>query len=720
MTYNEIIQKVGKRIKKHVYYIEDGVRTNVDDESVERIKFDTQTPLIGTATNRCEITLKEKISGNIYVEIEAKYQDSTATKTYGPFNLKEEPTYNADKKTYLHKTYDSMLKSMIDYQAVNINYPCSIYSYFSRIISTLGYTTQIASLPNGNIQMPNDIFVEIGYTYRDVLDDIAFANGVLFYVEGNEFKIADFSQSAITIDDDILKNKNISFGEHYGPINSIVLSRSGESDNVYLQDDESIQENGLCEFKIVDNQLMRENNRSDFLPALLEQLDGIEYDIYDTELVGYGDLQPLQKVNFETNGSNYSSYIFNNEVTFTSGYKQTIYNEMPKETETDYKSASKTDQAINQAYIIARKNEAEIEAVARKVKDISKSISGVGSLTYEDAYPGPLHRLEIAGNVSNIMPKETLYPADNLYIISNILVVDEEEYELGFYYLNYISDEVHDKYVNEDGKQWIERNVGVDNSGNTYALSQTVIEELEDLTINIASDSTIYMKYHSNAIFNSTYLLQNDYTSVFASQAELRSEINETAEGVDIKVSTKVGKEEVISSINLTSESATIDASKINIKGTLQAINNDTTTTINGDKITTGSITAEKVSSEIITTTNFSAQNINANKITGGTINGTNVNMTNINASNITSGRLNITSGSYYLRMGFSEGNNPSVSGLNVGGYGINCSGGIQATSYSIYNSDTGKSVSLQVPRQGGGWYYITFTGGILTAWERN
>ena len=43
-----------------------------------------------------------------------------------------------------------------------------------------------------------------------------------------------------------------------------------------------------------------------------------------------------------------------------------------------------------------------------------------------------------------------------------------------------------------------------------------------------------------------------------------------------------------------------------------------------------------------------------------------------INASNITAGRLNITDGSgHYLRMGFSEGDNPSVSGLNVGNKGI-------------------------------------------------
>ena len=102
MTYNEIIKKAGKRIRKHVYYIQDGITTRVSDESVERVKFDLQTPLIGTSMQTCEIELKEKIDGEIYVEVEARYGSSTATKTYGAYYLKEEPTYDANKKRYIH------------------------------------------------------------------------------------------------------------------------------------------------------------------------------------------------------------------------------------------------------------------------------------------------------------------------------------------------------------------------------------------------------------------------------------------------------------------------------------------------------------------------------------------------------------------------------------------------------------------------------------------
>ena len=60
-----------------------------------------------------------------------------------------------------------------------------------------------------------------------------------------------------------MKDVNVDFGQKYGAINSIVLSRSGESDNVYLRDEESVAQNGLTEIKIVDNQIMNFNNRSE-------------------------------------------------------------------------------------------------------------------------------------------------------------------------------------------------------------------------------------------------------------------------------------------------------------------------------------------------------------------------------------------------------------------------------------------------------------------------
>lgn len=577
MTYNEIIKKAGKRIKKHVYYIKNGITTNVSDESVERIKFDLQTPLIGTSMQTAEIELKEKIDGEIYVEVEAKYGNSTATKTYGAYYLKEEPTYDASKKRYIHKTGDSLIKSMIDYESLNLTYPVTIYAFFTALVTKLGYTTNIASLPNGNIQITTDIFNNIGFTYRDVLDDIAVANGVLFYIEGNELKIATLGGNSITINDDILKNQNIEFGEHFGAINTIVLSRSGESDNIYYP---AILPENPVEFKIVDNQLMNENNRDDFLPALYNQLNGIEYDIYDTELTGWGDVKPLQSVEFETGNNTYTSYIFNNEIILTDGYKQAIYNELPEETETDYKAANKTDKTINQAYIIVRKNEAEIESLARKVVDVSDTKTGIGQVQLENAHEGILHKLSFYGDISIVFPSSNLYPSSTLYPRDSYLLIDNNEYKLDFDYLKYYSSEVYDEFVYEDGKCKIIRRVGIDNNNQMYPLASEVIEPRNDIYLEINSNSVIKLKSFNNSHYEVEYLLENVYTDNFATQVDVSTQFIQTNNKIEATVQQvadengEVTAGSILLAINKDESQAKIQADKIELEGY---------TTINGN-----------------------------------------------------------------------------------------------------------------------------------------
>lgn len=608
MTYNEIIQKAGKRVIKHVYYTLNGNVINVDDSNVKRVKLSFKSSLVGTIMQGCELTLKEPISGIIYVEVEARYSSDTATKIYGPYQLKEEPTYDASDKSYTHYLYDNVMLSMKDYTPINITYPTTIYNYFSELVNELGYTTNIASLPNGNITMASDIYEGINYTFRDVLDDIAEANGVLFYIDGMELKIASLGNTPITINDKILKKQNIAFSEHFGPINVITLSRAGGSDNIYYPS--TLPEN-IHEFKISDNQLMSDNNRDVFLPAIYSQLNGIEYDIFDTELVGYGDIQPLQKVQFATGGKTFNSYIFNQEIVLTTGYKQSIYTDMPEETTTDYKYADTTDKRINQTQIIVDKQNGVIQSLVEKVVDISSTKTGVGSVTLESALSGPLHYLSIKGQVDMLYPTkvnggivikhnytqedlETLigciagtitptqeefdyldtnsdgnldaldmalmneiinhksrpynaqiiYPSSNLYTFSKTLMIDDEPYELDINYLNYMDNTTYDEFVYQDGNCYIIRRVGIDKNGDMYALSDEVIEERNPIILNVNYDSTIALKSFDNCIYTVTYLLENDYTTTFANKAEVSSEIKQTADSINLRVDSKLDEGE--------------------------------------------------------------------------------------------------------------------------------------------------------------------------------
>ena len=76
-----------------------------------------------------------------------------------------------------------------------------------------------------------------------------------------------------------------------------------------------------------------------------------------------------------------------------------------------------------------------------------------------------------------------------------------------------------------------------------------------------------------------------------------------------------VMKTNVITAINGNDGDVKISGNKINIQGVITAINNDTTTTIDGDKITTGSISADRIDATSGTFNTANIPNLSADKI---------------------------------------------------------------------------------------------------------
>ena len=371
MTYEQIIQRVGNRMEPKIYYYENNVQRIIDEDNIVLVNPHFEANLVGTLMIGVEVELKVQLPTNtdIYVENKAVFGQYNAIKEFGIFRIKDE-TYNANERTYTYNLYDDMLGLMIDYEPITMIYPCTVFQYFQAFVMQKGFTTNIQSLPNGDKIMNSDVYEGINFTNRDVLEDIGQATATLFKSENKVIKKCEFGTTPKVIDDDILMNKNVEMGEHYGPINVIVLSRAAESDNVYYP---SILPANPIEFKIKDNQLMNNDDRSDYLQAIYNELNGLEFDIYDCALVGYGGFEPLDKVQIKTIDNGvlrvYNSYVFNNSIKITQGYEESIFAKKPNETKTDYKYASTTDKAINQVTLIVKKQEGIIEGVVSRISD---------------------------------------------------------------------------------------------------------------------------------------------------------------------------------------------------------------------------------------------------------------------------------------------------------------------------------------------------------------
>lgn len=180
-----------------------------------------------------------------------------------------------------------------------------------------------------------------------------------------------------TIDEDFLMDKNVSFGEKYGPINSVVLSRSADSDGIDERDEESIAENGLCEFKISENQIMNFNDRSDYLSGIFEKLSGLEFYVADFDTYGILYLDFLDVFRVKVKDKYYKCIMLCNSVKLKDGLEENVSSEKPEGSITDYSKTDKTDRKINQAYFTVKKQEQEIEGLVSRQNDTNEQLAQV-------------------------------------------------------------------------------------------------------------------------------------------------------------------------------------------------------------------------------------------------------------------------------------------------------------------------------------------------------
>lgn len=181
------------------------------------------------------------------------------------------------------------------------------------------------------------------------------------------------------IDEEFLNDTQALFKKKYGPINSIVLSRSAESDNVYLKDEDSISKNGLCEIKIVDNQIMNWEDRSSYLQGILDKLKNVEYYINDFSSSGICYYDLCDKYNIKIKDKIYKSIMFCNEQNINQGLEEIIFNEEPVVSETDYSKADKTDLKIKKTTLEVDKQNQKIEGLIQNISDNSENITSINA-----------------------------------------------------------------------------------------------------------------------------------------------------------------------------------------------------------------------------------------------------------------------------------------------------------------------------------------------------
>ena len=647
---------------------------------------------------------------------------------YGSFYVYKSEK-SEDKRNYNITCYDAMLFSMIEYTGMSITFPITVRAYLTALCNKIGvpFLSSGTNFVNYNRALQVDPFVDtdgnsLGFTIRDILDNLSQVTASNICIGKSEntegIEVRYITETNDTIDGDYLKDVNVNFGEKYGPINSIVLSRAGGSDNVYLQDEDSIEENGLCELKITDNEIMNFNDRSDYLPEILEKLDGLEYYVNDYSSTGICYYEPCDMYHIEIDDNTYQCIMFNDEINTTTGLEELVHTEIPEEAQTDYTKADKTDRRINQTYMIVDKQNQQIQAVISRtdefdetltqlqldvdgietmvsgVYDLTRKSSGVQEITLDPCMQGYLLEMHIYGNntvFDYLFPADNLFPSDTLYPKgdSRIEVEDKDgnivTYELRVMDVLRANEEVRDEYILKDNFAKVIRRVNPD--GTTKETEE--VEEIGKYTIYVSEGLNKIRIKNYVANIDAKYIIKNNYTDQFTTQIQTQSQIKQasnqimlevseqyetqndanenysrltqTAQEISTEVSKKVGNNEVISKINQSAEAVTINANKISLAGK----------TIN--------MTSDNVA---INSTNFKVNKNGVVYLTGG-----NGQTSGLSSFNIDAGRY-VTLKEYYNRI-LMENSSADVSAdIQIGdsGSGVEGSIGVRSMEANAYN----------------------------------
>lgn len=276
--------------------------------------------------------------------------------------------------------YDYMYKSHSDFESDRIVYPCTIYELVKKLCEYVEIPFKQGIFNNGDKVIESNVFANSVATYRDIFDFVAQATGLNIFIKNNALVLKECYQTNVTLDEHNLSS--LVLEKKYGPVNSLVLSRSEGADTIYRNDESSIIDNGLCEIKISDNPILDAMNRNDYIDSLFNGLNGIEYKIFDLDSFGImifdpGDIFTL----IDLEGNEYKTMCLNSTITINTGVNEKIYTELPEISKIDYSSSTKDERKDKTTYLQVNKELGEIKSYVEETSNsIYKFETGHGNI----------------------------------------------------------------------------------------------------------------------------------------------------------------------------------------------------------------------------------------------------------------------------------------------------------------------------------------------------
>lgn len=300
--------------------------------------------------------------------------------------------YDIDAGSTVITMYDALYNAAnTPYALVDDLFPCTVAQLAAAVATTFGSALDFSpSLPNAGYTITENLWKTINNaTMYDVAKEIAEATATTVVMRGDTLTFKPYE-----VDDENMTELNLKkfkIGKNWGVLNSIVLSRMPQGDNIVLNNDASVEAVGATAFTAVNNEIL-DDERADVIQPIYDALVGttpfIIQDDIEADTEGHGWYEIGDSFSMTLKGVTYYPII--TEVTLEmAGYlRETIKSKIPDPNDINYMTAGgimksiwnteiKVDKQGNEITSIVSRQDVTDQTVADNYTEIKQDIENV-------------------------------------------------------------------------------------------------------------------------------------------------------------------------------------------------------------------------------------------------------------------------------------------------------------------------------------------------------
>ena len=368
------------------------IHTSEGDFSAQ-VKMTTQGSLYASNAVMLEVEIRgdhrdlkrEEITYTREIASEDVNSGTSETIDYGTFVVLEVDYDISSEKTTL-VCYDLMVKTQQEYDSELFTYPTTVHNLLLSLASACNLELDTNTYKGSNLPITSDVWVNVNYTYRDILNHIAQLTTNTIKMQGDKLHLFDYEDTGVQLN----RFANLKIGEDYGPTNILNISYEPQRDNVFSPANANdIPKDERKELVFVNNPIFMGNEQS-YADTLLPQLTSMTYSTSEFKLYHGGIFQVGDMVEV-FNGTEYVKTLITQQVLDSSNVQSEYISSVPFTFKSEYVVETDEKRQGQTTYFLVDKQNGIIKGLVEKQTETSEKISEL-ELTTE----------EIQAQVSNI------------------------------------------------------------------------------------------------------------------------------------------------------------------------------------------------------------------------------------------------------------------------------------------------------------------------------